>query len=211
MRKWLVVIAPLTMIFVLSGFGFRSLIVRVPEPLKVTEPTLVLFPLDSSATNRLDIVPPYLGNHFIGFREALAFKESQGNYFTINDFGYLGKYQFGIETLELMGISSENQFLSDPKLQEEIFKINIARNKWILRRDIKKYVGQDFGGVEITESGIVAAAHLAGAGNVKRYLRTFGEIDVSDGFGTSISKYLKKFAGYDISMIPAERNPRIQF
>ncbi len=210
MRKWLVLIAPLAMIFILSGFGFSTSAVRVPEPFKVIEPTTVLFPQDNSTTNSLDIAPPYLGNQFIGFREALAFKESQGNYFTVNDFGYLGKYQFGIETLELMGIYNEHQFLYNPELQEEMFKTNIARNKWILRKDIQKYIGKDFGGVTVTESGIVAAAHLAGAGNVKRYLRTFGEVDVVDGFGTSISKYLKKFAGYDLSMIPAERNPRVE-
>ena len=120
MRKWLFVFAPLAMIFILSGFGFSTSAVRVPEPFKVTEPTLVLFPQNNSATNSLDIAPPYLGKQFIGFREALAFKESRGNYFTVNDFGYLGKYQFGIETLQLMGISNEQYFLYNPKLQEEM-------------------------------------------------------------------------------------------
>ena len=30
-------------------------------------------------------------------------------------------------------------------------------------------------GIEITESGILAAAHLSGAGNVKKYLRSNGK------------------------------------
>jgi len=47
---------------------------------------------------------PELGNSFHGFKEALAFKESRGDYFTVNTLGYLGKYQFGRTTLELLGI-----------------------------------------------------------------------------------------------------------
>ena len=43
---------------------------------------------------------PYLGKSFVGFKEALAFKESRGDYFTVNSFGYLGKYQFSKETLK---------------------------------------------------------------------------------------------------------------
>ena len=42
---------------------------------------------------------PYLEKDFVGFKEALAFKESQGKYTAVNTFGYLGKYQFGKTTL----------------------------------------------------------------------------------------------------------------
>ena len=48
------------------------------------------FPKNSS------VVFPYLQKNFIGFKEVLAFKESQGKYNVINTLGYLGKYQFGI-------------------------------------------------------------------------------------------------------------------
>ena len=65
------------------------------------------------------------------------------------------------------------------------------------------------GGVKVTESGMLAAAHLAGAGNVKNYLRSLGEIDVSDAYGTSIAKYIKKFSGYDVSHVHPKRNPKI--
>ena len=33
----------------------------------------------------------YLGKSYVGFKEALGFKESRGNYSTINAFGYLIK------------------------------------------------------------------------------------------------------------------------
>jgi hypothetical protein len=94
-------------------------------------------------------------------------------------------------------------------LQEKAFHANIARNKWILRKDIEWFVGRKIRGIEVTESGILAAAHLAGAGNVKKYLRSHGEIDVADAFGTSISNYLEKFSGYDLSKIYALRNAKV--
>src|SRR5210317_1730319 len=36
-----------------------------------------------------------LGKSFVGFKEAIAFKESRGDYKIVNTLGYLGKYQFG--------------------------------------------------------------------------------------------------------------------
>jgi hypothetical protein len=78
-----------------------------------------------------------------------------------------------------------------------------------LRKDIEWFVGRKIKGIEVTESGILAAAHLAGAGNVKKYLRSHGKIDVEDAFGTSISNYLDKFSGYDLSKIYALRNAKV--
>lgn len=207
MRRWLLILCPLIVMFVL--YGFSPFNVKVPESLKVKEPTSVLFPKDKTPLHAFEIMPPFLGSQYVGFKEALAFKESQGNYFVVNTYGYLGKYQFGASTLELVGVYNGSQFLNDPILQEKVFDVNISRNKWILRRDIKRFVGKYIGGVEITESGILAAAHLAGAGNVQAYLRSYGKIDVMDGYGTSIASYVRKFSGYDVSLISAIHNPRI--
>jgi hypothetical protein len=151
---------------------------------------------------------PYLGKAYNGFKEALAFKESRGNYFTVNEFGYLGKYQFGDETLKLIGIYNPNSFLHNPELQEKAFKANLERNKWILRKDIDRFVGTKIAGVTVTESGILAAAHLAGAGSVKKFLRSYGNHNFSDAFGTSISYYMKRFSGYDTSMIQPNRKAK---
>jgi len=149
---------------------------------------------------------PNLGKSFIGFKEALAFKESQGNYFTVNTLGYLGKYQFGKNTLKIIGVYDTKEFLASPKLQEKAFIANTERNKWILRRDIKRFVGKHVSGVLITESGILAAAHLAGPGSVKKFLRSYGAIGFTDAYGTTIKNYLKKFSGYDTSfVIPNKR------
>lgn len=143
----------------------------------------------------------YLGKSFVGFKEALGFRESGGDYNSVNTFGYLGKYQFGKSTLKMIGINNPNKFLKDPALQEKAFIANAARNKWILRRDIKNFVGKRVNGVLVTESGILAAAHLAGPGSVKKYLRSYGLNNFADGYGTTVQNYMKQFSGYDTSFV----------
>ncbi|MCB0446744.1 MAG: peptidoglycan-binding protein LysM [Gelidibacter sp.] len=153
---------------------------------------------------------PVLGKAYLGFKEAVAFKESRGNYRAVNDFGYLGKYQFGVETLKTLGIHNPDYFLNTPELQEKAFLANAERNKWILRKDISRFVGKTINGVQITESGILAAAHLAGAGSVKKFLRSYGSERFSDAFGSSITYYMKKFSGYDTSYISANKNAKVR-
>lgn len=152
---------------------------------------------------------PYLGKSYTGFKEALGFKESRGNYFTVNTLGYLGKYQFGAETLKLIGIYNPNQFLYNPELQEKAFLANAERNKWILRKDIKRFNGKKINGVLITESGILAAAHLAGPGSVKKFLRSAGNDNFSDAYGSSVKYYMKKFSGYDTSSIVPDKKAKV--
>lgn len=156
----------------------------------------------------LDYNIPYLQNNFVAFKQALAFKESQGKYTVVNTLGYLGKYQFGRTTLERFEIYNTKEFLQNPELQEKAFTALCKVNKWILRKDIKNSVGKTINGIEITESGILAAAHLGGAGNVKKYLRSNGVKCFSDAYGSSIQIYLKKFGGYDVSSIVADRKAK---
>ncbi len=162
---------------------------------------LLSAPEGTSQVKNYDKYFPYLGKSYLGFKEALAFKESRGNYFTVNDLGYLGKYQFGAETLKLLGVYNPQFFLYTPELQEKAFLANSERNKWILRKDIARFVGKEIHGITITESGILAAAHLAGPGSVKKFLRSLGGYNYSDAYGTSISSYMKRFSGYDTSFI----------
>lgn len=146
----------------------------------------------------------HLGKTYVGFKEALAFKESQGIYDIINRYGYVGKYQFAPTSLNAIGVTDIDNFRQDSKLQEDAFLAYTSRNKWLLRKYITQYEGKVINGVEITESGVLAAAHLAGAGNVKKYLRTYGSHHVSDAFGTTLQSYLKRYSGYDTSLVPAD-------
>ncbi len=150
-----------------------------------------------------------LERDFIGFKEALAFKESQGRYTVVNKLGYLGKYQFGKGTLRRFKIYNSQKFLKNPELQERAFTALCRVNKWILRRDIKRFVGKYINGIKITESGILASAHLAGAGNVKKFLRSYGKFKFNDSFGTTIESYMKKFANYDVSYIKGDKNATV--
>lgn len=147
----------------------------------------------------------FLENNFIAFKEALAFKESQGKYTAVNTLGYLGKYQFGITTLERFRIKNTEAFLKNPELQEKAFLALCSVNKWILRKDIRRMVGKTVNGIKITESGILAAAHLSGAGNVKKYLRSNGNYNMSDAYGSTIQHYMQQFANYNVSEIKADR------
>ena len=151
----------------------------------------------------------FLGKSFIGFKEAVGFKESQGRYSVVNTFGYMGKYQFGRGTLKLIGVYNTRTFIKDPNIQEKAFEANLSRNKWVLRRDIKRFSGRVIGGVRVTESGILAAAHLGGPGNVKKFLRSYGANVFSDAYGSTVRYYMKKFAGFDTSSVEENKKAKV--
>lgn len=184
----------------LEGYATSSL-----EPLEYTVPKSEEMPEETFEVLK---ATPKLGKSYIGFKEALGFKESRGNYKTINQYGYMGKYQFGKGTLQLIGVYDTQLFLDTPELQEAAFYANASRNKWILKRDIKRFVGKRINGILITESGILAAAHLAGPGSVKKYLRSWGATAFSDAFGTTLGYYMKRFSGYDTSFVQPERKAK---
>lgn len=210
MRRSISILCPLIIVAIYVSLGFTSTkkTNNVPKNLLVEQPVeATVAPQAKEETNF--IATPFVGKTFTGFREALGFKESQGDYFVINRLGYMGKYQFGASTLAMIGIKNVEKFLKSPSLQEKAFIANTARNKWILRRDIRRFVGKKINGVVITESGILAAAHLAGAGNVKKYLRSWGSFSFADDNGTTIRYYMKKFSGFDTSYIQPMRRAKV--
>ncbi|CAD0005862.1 hypothetical protein [Flavobacterium chungangense] len=202
--------AGLIVIITFLSLGFKPFSLKA-KPWFITEKTdgaEYLFPSEEE-DDYPNISVPYTGNHFIGFKEAVAFKESQGKYRKVNSIGYMGKYQFGSKTLRSVGIHNEKDFLKNPALQEKAFVALLSKNKWILRREIAKYEGKTINGVEITESGILAAAHLGGAGSVKNFFKNNGKRHFRDAYGTSLRSYMKAFGGYDLSYIEADSNATI--
>jgi hypothetical protein len=173
------------------------------------EENLHLFP-SLEKTDYTTSNTPFAGKSFTGYKEAIGFKESQGKYNRINTLGYMGKYQFGSTSLKQIGIRDSIAFLNNPKLQEKAFVAYLRINKSILDNEIKKFEGKFINGVKITESGILAAAHLGGAGSVKKFFSSNGKRIKKDAFGTSIVTYLKKFGGYDTSFIDANVNARVR-
>ena len=132
------------------------------------------------------------------FLEDLGMRESSGNYKAVNQFGYLGKYQFGRKTLNAIGYEdvSNREFLANGSIQEEAMYALLTHNRKVLRRQLSKYVGTTVAGVYITESGLLAAAHLAGPGNVRKFLRKGYEF--KDGNGTKMTSYMVKFSNYKL-------------
>ena len=133
------------------------------------------------------------------FLSDIGFRESGNRYDITNKWGYMGRYQFGKSTLKGLGFDvSKNEFLSNPQLQDSAMMALLNHNKEKLQKYIDLFDGETIDGMYISESGILAAAHLGGQGSVKRY---FGNGKVfRDGNGTKITSYMNKFSGYDIKL-----------
>ena len=133
------------------------------------------------------------------FLDAIGFRESSNDYTVTNKWGYMGKYQFGRSTLKGLGFKvTKKEFLNNPQLQEEAMMALLLHNKEKLQTYIDLFDGETVNGMYISESGILAAAHLGGQGSVKRYFKN-GKV-FKDGNGTKITSYMDKFSGYDIQL-----------
>ena len=133
------------------------------------------------------------------FLDAIGHQESGNRYHIVNRYGYMGKYQFGKSTLRTLRIKvSRSEFLKDTLLQEEAMLKLLLHNKKRLQKYIDKYEGKVVHGILVTESGLLAAAHLGGQGSVKKWFRN-GRIR-KDGNGVKITSYMKKFGGYILDL-----------
>ena len=193
---------PITTVLIVFGMLVASAMVEVQSvryiPLSVSLVKSVGVSLELPKL-KTKIEMPVIKGHS-NFLHAIGFRESTNNYKAVNQFGYLGKYQFGRKTLNAIGFKdvSNRAFLSNPSIQEQAMLILLKRNKRTLRREIKKYVGKIINNIYITESGILAAAHLGGAGNVRKFFRK-GK-NFADGNGTKITSYMKLFANYNLNV-----------
>jgi len=146
-------------------------------------------------------IQEYHDNELSMFLTDIGFRESGNRYDITNKWGYMGRYQFGKSTLKGLGFEvSKSEFLSNPQLQDSAMMALLLHNKEKLQKYIDIYDGQTVNGMLITESGILAAAHLGGQGSVKRYFKN-GKV-FRDGNGTKITSYMNKFSGYDIKLKP---------
>jgi hypothetical protein len=180
---------------ILSAFAATPMFKPLAKPVNNIEKNEIIVKVNKPTVEDIKIV-----NSTNLFLSAIAYRESSNRYDVVNQWGYMGKYQFGRKTLNALGYKniSNKQFLNNPKLQEEVMLKLLKHNRRILRREIKKYCGTQKHGVYITESGLLAAAHLAGPGNVKKWLRR-GE-RFRDGLGTDLVDYLQLFSNYKITI-----------
>ena len=193
---------PMTMVLSVFGLSVLSAFAGIINIRPQAETVFSVTPIKeiSVIQPELKVVKlPAVKNHS-SFLNAVGHRESTNNYKAVNQFGYLGKYQFGRKTLNAIGLDSvsNREFLANPNIQEEAMSILLKKNRHTLRREIRKYVGDTINGIYITESGILAAAHLAGAGNVKKFFRRGYEF--KDGNGTKMTSYMIMFADYDLKL-----------
>jgi len=137
--------------------------------------------------------------------EHLSHKESNHNWKAINTIGCMGEWQFTVGTLRSLGYKNitpgafkENPNIFSPEIQKNaLVKLMDSNLKGI--KSYMGYVGKVINGVKITKSGLIAAMHLGGQGSVRAYLRTNGNIDKHDAYGTKISDYIREFSMHNLS------------
>ncbi len=139
---------------------------------------------------------------YFRFKKLLAKYESANNWKEYNQFGFIGKYQFGQSALDATGyghITFENFKLNPASFpeqdQEKAMDILLKINESVMGKSIDKFVGLIFfDSIPLTRMGILAAAHLAGPANVREFLESFGERNFKDKMGTRISDYVYRFS-----------------
>jgi hypothetical protein len=139
-------------------------------------------------------------NKYKLFMDRMAFLEGSGDPTKTSPSGsYIGKFQFGKLAFKEVGHKINiRAFKNNPRIlpervQEELFIKYCLANKHYLSMEIEKYSGKTIKGIKITKAGILAAAHLGGQKNVKKFLKSNGRKDFADGNGTKISKYMTEF------------------
>jgi len=142
-------------------------------------------------------------NELRPFMRAVGQFESNNNHSVVSTRGFLGTYQFNKSTLRRVGIfTSTEEFLRSPSLQDIAMIRLMQSNRRLLGSIIARYSGTSVDGLYVTESGILAAAHLVGPGAV---MAAFSSDTVSlhsfkDGNGVSAADYMQQFAGYRIRL-----------
>ena len=142
---------------------------------------------------------PVIVKDYYLFLHDLGHQESGNRYDIVNTYGYMGRYQFGKSTLKGLGFDiTTDEFINSPYIQEKAMQKLLLHNKKKLDKFIDQYEGEVIHGVLITESGVLAAAHLAGAGNVRKFFKKGYEF--KDGFGTKMTSYMIQFSGYSLNL-----------
>lgn len=159
---------------------------------------------------------------FDDFKNALAASESGGQpddgYGAQNQRNFLGKWQFGERALADLGyvsrdsdlddndysggwtgkdgVNSLNDFLSSHTAQDNAIEAYLEK-QWGYIRNLKldDFLGETINGTLVTESGLLAGAHLGGVGGLRDYLRSGGTVNYDDG-ETAIGDYLDEFGGF---------------
>lgn len=162
------------------------------------------------------------------FFKALANRESGGDYSATNG-NYHGAYQLGNAAFKDTGymnadgtwtgkdnIKSLEDYIGNSDVQDKAAKALMKKNWAYLNakpikqdengKDVyaKDMVGQTLNGVTITESGMLAAAHLGGHASVRTMLSTNGTSMPVDGNNVPIINYMTSMGGKDVEKVTTQ-------
>ena len=162
---------------------------------------------------------------YLQFLQALANAESSNQPGIVNEYGYVGLFQMGELALQDAGyyrgdgtrdtndwtggwtgrdgINSLADFQASPQAQvNAVTRYHQVIENYISANGLRKYIGTTINGVVLTESGLVAGAHLVGMGNLGAWLRSGGRVVPMDGNKVPVTSYASRFAGYGVSASP---------
>src|SRR5215217_4143895 len=153
---------------------------------------------ESESSNRYDFVSQPLG--FAGaYQNAEASLQMVGYYRP--DGTWQNDWQTGWTGKD--GINSLQDFLNNPAVQDKALGeyYDYLWHTEIPQLGLTKYLGTEVAGVTLTESGLLAGAHLVGADGLARFLDSGGQVVPTDPFGTTVATYIQKFNGYWIDPV----------
>lgn len=132
-----------------------------------------------------------------GFKNKLYVIETGGlkkPYQAVNRFGYSGKYQLSRTYIRKYSQTDYETFLKSPWIQERTmnrlcahYLSEIRQRRWYL------YIGKEITGVTITLEGLMAGYHQHPVA-LKKWLESDGKIDLTDGNGYSVSRFVKHYS-----------------
>lgn len=167
-------------------------------------PTLdsLRFPMEKeSTTPGRKMMMRQTGTDLDAFLRDVAFIESGENHEIVSRYNMLGKYQFSWPTAKQhlkkwnLDTISKKDFLNRPDLQDSVMFANLDHNQKILDPYIKKYANQTIHGIQITRSGILAAAQF-GPGKVIEFFEGVSKHGLYDGNGVHVGTYMQLFSNY---------------
>lgn len=105
---------------------------------------------------------------------------------------FTGLYQFGEARLSDYRKATGAKFTTDQFKQDEALQQRVAEWHFADLEQAIDELGEEAKGYN--PDGLKAVAHLGGKGGMKQYVRTKGQYNPVDAFGTSLSDYYNKFS-----------------
>ena len=196
-----------SLVIALSALAILLLASFAPNSVRLTDDVVRLDSIVVSAPSMLD-----RGNLYV-FMDSMAMRESNNTPTVVNRYGYMGKYQFGPKTLWALGGRfqvTKDEFLGNVALQDSAMMEYLKDNRMTIRDLVIQYNGRWYNGIYITESGLLAGAHLVGPHGLRVYFdpsyrirrngrevrpRTF------DGNGVGVKEYINQFSGFNLAAL----------